>query len=429
MLISLTLKNVLSYAQETTFSMVAGKITKQHMNHVTKIDNLPILRGAIIYGPNAAGKSNLLKAMGILWAMLNIDDCRFAARNRYMLAPISSSARVMSWKLVYARNGRVFQYHVETDGAVVLSEKLDLVSDDGIVPLFNRNRMRVRFGGWLEGSEWLRGRSFRSTGFFLAKIVQDGIFERFAEIEHGELLADAAYGATNFEVLHSEASPRVSGLASMLEMDEFKSFLKNLLKVADLGIEDVVWRPCVARESQGLFETIARAHEIKENEAHFIESSGAMWALTMKNGRPVAYELRFMHHGVLMRMGDESEGTIRLFRLSLFLYSLRTSDKTWMIDEIDNHLHPYMTRFVLQSFMDMPETRAQVIATAHDTSLMTQDIWRSDEVWFAEKRPDGSSDLYSLYQYTPRFDKNLEKGYRQGLYGAIPHIGGEMLHG
>lgn len=429
MLISLTLKNVLSYAQETTFSMIAGKITKQHMNHVTKIDDLSILRGAIIYGPNAAGKSNLLKAMGILQAMLQMDNCRFSAGNRYMFAPTSSSSRVMSWKLTYEANGCVFKYSVETDGLVVLTEQLDLVSDEGVVPLFIRNKMRVHFCDWLAGSEWLKGRTFRPTGFFLSKMVQDGLFERFGEIEHGELLADAARGATNFEVLHSEATPQVSGLASMLEMEEFKSFLKNLLKVADLGIEDVVWRQCLTRESQGLYETIARAREIKENEAHFIEAHGAMWALTLKNGRPMAFELRFVHQGVPMRMGNESEGTIRLFRLSLFLYSLRTSDKTWMIDEIDNHLHPYMTRSVLQAFMDMPEARAQIIATAHDTTLMTQDIWRTDEVWFAEKRPNGSSDLYSLYQYTPRFDKNLEKGYRQGMYGAIPHIGGEMLHG
>jgi AAA15 family ATPase/GTPase len=79
--------------------------------------------------------------------------------------------------------------------------------------------------------------------------------------------------------------------------------------------------------------------------------------------------------------------------------------------------------------MDRENAESQLIVTLHDTNLMTHDIWRADEIWFAEKRVDGSSDLYSLYQFTPRFDKRLEKGYRQGLYGAMPHIGGEMLNG
>lgn len=429
MLISLTLKNVLSYAQETTFSMVAGKITKQHMNHVTKIDDLSILRGAIIYGPNAAGKSNMLKAMHILQAMLQADNCRLAIGSHFKFGRNMHSAHVMSWKLVYASRGNVFRYSVDTDGSQVLVEQLDHITNNGEVRIFVRNNLKIQFCKDLDAVDWYKGRTFRPTGFFLSKMIQDGIFERSTEIEHGELLAAAVYGATNFEVLHSEATPRVSGLANMLKINDFKAFLKQLLKVADLGIEDVVWRSCMTREVQGLFETIAQAHEIKETETHFVEARGAMWALALRSGRPLAYELQFVHQGVPMRLGNESEGTIRLFRLSLFLYSLRTSDKTWLIDEIDNHLHPYMTRSVLQEFMDLPEAHSQIIATAHDTSLMTQDIWRTDEVWFAEKRPNGSSDLYSLYQYTPRFDKNLEKGYRQGMYGAIPHIGGEMLHG
>ena len=96
---------------------------------------------------------------------------------------------------------------------------------------------------------------------------------------------------------------------------------------------------------------------------------------------------------------------------------------------IPNLMHSFLTYHVLKKIMEMPNVRSQIIVTAHDTTLMDHEIWRTDEVWFAEKRMDGSSDIYSLYQYTPRFDKKLEKGYRQGLYGAIPHIGGEMLNG
>ena len=161
----------------------------------------------------------------------------------------------------------------------------------------------------------------------------------------------------------------------------------------------------------------------------FVKYRGSLWGVGKNGDRQIVYELRFVHKGVPMRMAEESEGTIRMFELSVFLYSFKVEQRTWFVDEIDCHMHSFLTYHVLKKIMEMPNVRSQIIVTAHDTTLMDHEIWRTDEVWFAEKRMDGSSDIYSLYQYTPRFDKKLAKGYRQGLYGAIPHIGGEMLNG
>ena len=82
-----------------------------------------------------------------------------------------------------------------------------------------------------------------------------------------------------------------------------------------------------------------------------------------------------------------------------------------------------MSKFLIQEHMENDKSRGQLIVTLHDLNLMSNEIWRTDEIWFAEKRQDGSSDLYSLYQFTPRFDKDLQNGYMQGKYGAIPMIG------
>ena len=72
-------------------------------------------------------------------------------------------------------------------------------------------------------------------------------------------------------------------------------------------------------------------------------------------------------------------------------------------------------------------TLLSYVVTAHDTNLMTRDLWRDDEVWFVEKRSDGSSNMYSLSQFSPKRDKNLSRGYLKGLYGALPCIGGHMV--
>ena len=168
---------------------------------------------------------------------------------------------------------------------------------------------------------------------------------------------------------------------------------------------------------------------IRQDGVQFAKDGQALWAIVTKDGASDVFELKFIHSGYELSLNDESIGTIRLFNLSVFLFNLKRTPSVWFVDEIDCHLHPSITYRLLKEFMTMPNVASQLIVTAHDTSLMTHDIWRTDEVWFAEKRMDGSSDLYSLYQFTPRFDKRLEKGYRRGLYGAMPHIGGEMLNG
>ena len=125
---------------------------------------------------------------------------------------------------------------------------------------------------------------------------------------------------------------------------------------------------------------------------------------------------------VPMRGVQESDGTIRMLEYSVFLYSLFTEEQTWVVDEIDRCLHPFLTRFVATEALSHPGCKSQIIMTTHDVTILTQDIWRTDEVWFTEKRPDGTTDLYSLYQFRPRFDVDLEKRYREGRWGAVPVI-------
>ena len=119
---------------------------------------------------------------------------------------------------------------------------------------------------------------------------------------------------------------------------------------------------------------------------------------------------------------QESDGTIRILEYSVFLYSLFTEEQTWVVDEIDRCLHPFLTRFVATEALNHPNCKSQIVMTTHDVTILSQDIWRTDEVWFTEKRPDGSTDLYSLYQFKPRFDVDLEKRYREGRWGAVPVI-------
>ena len=97
-----------------------------------------------------------------------------------------------------------------------------------------------------------------------------------------------------------------------------------------------------------------------------------------------------------------------------------------LLDEFDNLFHPFLSKVLLKSLLNNP-MGGQIIAVLHNTLLLSHDIWRVDEIWFTEKDSDGSSRLYPLTDINPRFDKDLEKDYINGRYGAVPFLGGEQV--
>ena len=426
MLIKATIENFLSYDVPATLSLIAGKITKQHNEQVTRINGVSVLRGAILYGPNASGKSNFLKAMSKLMEMVNGDSCRYALRCQFRLT--DKPRPDMAWDVVYSRNDRIFRYYVKTDGIAVKEEKLNLLVEDE-KEIFVREGLSVRYGEMIKNKSWYEGRTFEQSGFLVRTLKRDGILERRGEIDQADIVADAIDGLQNLIVLGYDPRPEAQYLGSLLSADDFAKFLKRLMTVADVGITDIVWHECTRDEAIRIADRHLSVTDTMHDGVRFVKDGQTLWMVTVQHGKILVQELNFVHNGITMSLAEESDGTIRLFNLSVFLYNLMKQSTVWMVDEIDCHLHPCIAYKILKEFMTMPDAKSQLIVTAHDTSLMTHDIWRTDEVWFAEKRLDGSSDLYSLYQFTPRFDKRLEKGYRQGLYGAMPHIGGEMLNG
>jgi len=98
---------------------------------------------------------------------------------------------------------------------------------------------------------------------------------------------------------------------------------------------------------------------------------------------------------------------------------------------MDTSIHPLIVEVILKLFNDplVNRNNAQLIFTTHNTAYLDLDNMRRDQIWFVEKRDDGSSELYSLVQYHPRKDHQIEKRYREGRYGAIPFFDLSELYG
>jgi hypothetical protein len=126
-----------------------------------------------------------------------------------------------------------------------------------------------------------------------------------------------------------------------------------------------------------------------------------------------------------LTLQEESLGTQQLFFYGPILKDAFEKGKTIVLDEIDKSMHPSIVKFIINLFRD-PEINkngAQLIATTHETGLLSLDMFRRDQIYFTEKdAKTGVTDLYSLDEFSVRKTENIEKGYLMGRYGAIPFL-------
>ena len=141
-----------------------------------------------------------------------------------------------------------------------------------------------------------------------------------------------------------------------------------------------------------------------------------MHEVTKNEGNMKNYELN---------LNNESSGTQILFSFAPILKDVFENGKILVIDEIERSLHPSLVEMIIKFFHNpkINKGNAQLIFNTHDTNLLSLDIFRRDQIWFAEKDPKkGATDLYPLDDFSVRKNENIQKGYLNGRYGAIPFV-------
>lgn len=130
-----------------------------------------------------------------------------------------------------------------------------------------------------------------------------------------------------------------------------------------------------------------------------------------------------------MPLEEESKGTLTLFNLAPAVLSVLWTGGILVVDELEASLHPLLGLHIVRQFNDPARNprNAQLLFTTHDTNLLGTTLGepalRRDQIWLTEKDKEGASRIYPLTDYKPRKEENLERGYLQGRYGAIPFLG------
>ncbi|MCM1090983.1 MAG: AAA family ATPase [Butyrivibrio sp.] len=441
MLIRFSVENYRSFNGRQVFSMAAGKHTR-HKEQVVAINGKRLLKAGVIFGANAAGKSNLIKAInfGRNIALNGIKNSMTI--NKHFRIDSLAINRPGIFQYDFAYNGHVYSYGfaISYTQNIFLSEWLYLCDNNKEICIFER----AAGEGISTDLHFANGEDEQRFNIYANDVTDNTSF--LAEICSHKLRESKEFSSF-FDTLDWFSSliiifpqTKYRDLGQLFKSDE-KESLGKLLNYFDTGIEDVL------TAEKPLEEVLAfLPEELKDNVIHSIQMefdednkkpsaavdvtiAGKRFSFTQKEGIIVGSQLT-MNHGNptdLFELDDESDGTRRLFDL-IPLYQKGKENYVIFVDELDRSFHTKLTIEFLQKFFEKTEGHAsQLVVTLHDSNVMNLNILRQDEIWFVERKEDHSSELYSLNKFKERFDHSVAKDYLLGRYGSIPIFGTDNM--
>ena len=368
---------------------------------------LPVLA---IYGANASGKTNVLRALHYFCVAVRDSQNTWKPNSSINHQPFAgaSGASVTSFEVDFLISKERYSYGFELSAKEITKEWLYTYPNKRKQILFERNGHVFSYGKNLAGNKKLIESLVRPNSLFLSAAAQN----------NHELLFSIYDWITDWIVITDERDPVVQVAAKICEDPEACELLSALVRNADLGI--------VGMETKRR-EPDAKAIEMLNN---LVRGLPEKMAEEVQNQALNRVHVSFLHAGpsqskFAVESTDESRGTLNYFGLIAPITSVLEQGGLIIVDELDESLHPSLIKGILQLFVSKNSNPhgAQLIFNTHDTNLLDLDLIRRDEIWFAEKDAEGATHIYPLTDYKPRNSENVQKGYLEGRYGAIPFVG------
>ena len=438
MLVQFTVKNFLSFKEESSLNLLATADAKHQLHLISNKKKKPILRTAAFYGANGSGKSNLVKAIAFAKNLI-VDGTRPDQRIPVTPFKLNEENRKSPsiFEFVINYQDTIYTYGFVVNESEVKEEWLFAIRNVREVRLFERitrsnGKARVEFGPILAKKKTKKHQflSFIAEGtrpneLFLHELYQKNVKDALPLINwFRDVLViigpESAYRDLIFDAYTNE---------------NFIQFMGIFLKNADTGIDSIVTEKIEPDFDKYFPEMPEKLKNdllnIKPNVRVMLSTpEGRRYTLMREeNGEIVLLWLKARHKlkdggYVDMEIKHESDGTRRLMDLLPALLHSKSEERVYIIDEIDRSMHPLLSRMFLQAYLDDQKCgRGQIIITTHESNLLDRELLRRDEIWFMEKDEEGSTHLYSLSEYKVRPDLKLGKGYLDGRFGAIPFLG------
>lgn len=420
MLIQFTVDNFRSIKDPVTLSMISGT---NNMKNVFPARNYPLLSSAVIYGANASGKTNVLKAFGFMRAMvlntkkvIQSTDTLLHEPFRLSTETESASSSFEAVFFVISSDKTIkYRYGFEADNASIYSEWLFADEKGKEARLFYRDVENNEF--------YVNTEKFKEGHGLKDKVLPNSLFLWKCDQDGGAISKAILNWFKNANVIDGvKSSDYVTFTLDQMSKDDFKSEIVKMVCVADLGINDVL-----IEENEVPQDELEKLKFPEEILSQIRAAKSPLIKVDIKTVHNKYDEKdKFIGTEKFDLSNDESEGTKKYFSISApFLDTLKNGN-ILIIDELDCSLHPMLTTSLISMFNNpkINTQNAQLIFTTHDTNLLNQQLFHKSQIWFTEKDMYGATHLNSLAEYkNVRPTDNIEKHYVQGKYGAIPYLG------
>jgi AAA15 family ATPase/GTPase len=374
MLLNFKVKNFRSIKDEIILDLQATKDKTSKEQAVFEVGKIALLKSAAIYGPNASGKSNILKAfmvfrMMILESMLR-SNMNIDLPNEYFKLNSETENKPSFFEMKFLIDDKIYLYGFEINKKKVWAEWLK--QEKGNKNLFVRTEQEIR-----SNKNYFK----EATAALIKQTTERVLFLSILAANNGELSKEFILKA-DFGILDIEASQKMISAKQIQNIpDKFKEILfKEESKIAERSIK------FLHRKFN------ANGKEVKSEPLDFF--------------------------------AEESSGTQQMFALSAPFIDTLENGNVLFIDEIDASLHPFLCQYLISAFNSKEKNtkNAQLIFTTHDVSLLKEEFLRRDQIYFTDKNKAGATELFSLSDISERKGVDFAKRYFEGRYNALPYI-------
>jgi uncharacterized protein len=423
MIIRFGVSNYLSIREKQDLSMVASSLKDKESGLISSpaLQARKLLPVAVVYGANASGKSNIVSAIDYMRRAVLFSHSRGDPDGGVNRSPFALDQeyekKTTLFDIDFVMGGTRFYYGFEASDAAYESEWLWAFPSGKRQILFHREQQNFEFGRSLKGQNNVIKDLTRPNSLFISAAAQNN---------HEDLSKVSSFfrsiSLMNDIIEVDLASIRNKNLSNSVKIERIINFIKRL----DTGVIGYQFRDIDLPEEVQSFQ---RDLWGAINKLRFAKEG------TVPMGRNPLLEstrtsIELAHHGrggekIFFDLSRESAGTRRLLILMEAAFTALDEGTPLVIDEFDVSLHTQACEAIIALF-SLQQTNpkgSQLLTTTHNTNLLNLDLLRRDQIWFTEKSDEGATQLFPLTDIRTRQGDNLEKGYLQGRFGAVPFSG------
>lgn len=411
MLLNFSVSNFKSFDDKEVLSLISSSKIIRHSNHIIKKGNKKILKNALIYGLNNSGKSNLIEAIKLSRSIIIEED----------IIPIkdfklNNESKPTEFEYNILINDNVYKYTLSIYNMEIIKESLirnekiiifekkvidnecflnsDLLNNNKIEEVEKR-KLRIYL---------MDARKNKTILSDISKRAIVGIFKEISDVYKW------------FEDTLFILNPKINIINELNNKDLFISFLKGFdIDISSISEDTIPFDEVINRiKDKGVIDkNINRI--INSNTDSIIRVEDEIYRLS-RNSRSTKIMLN--NHNVCYEFSEESNGVKKLFDL---IGIIMKKSGVIIVDDLDMSLHPKIVRFYLETFFNNSSNNKQLISILKDSTILDLDLIRQDEVIFINKDNNEKSRIYSLGDFSERFDKKIDKNYLKGKYDIPPN--------